>query len=83
LSVAAALNERGFTFTSGSVSELTHEHGIERTLTLTGTTPSEQSSVWLPRLVTAMRELSTYCIDIDEQDTAELAAKLDGALLTA
>ncbi|MEX3974030.1 hypothetical protein [Paraburkholderia caribensis] len=82
LSIAAALNEHGFAFTSGNILELTHEHGIERTLTLTGTTPCELRSVWLPRLVATMRELSTYCIDIDEQDAAELTAKLDGVVLT-
>jgi hypothetical protein len=40
LNIAAALNEHGFAFTSGSVSERIHEQGIERTLTLSGSTPA-------------------------------------------
>ncbi|MDR6206960.1 hypothetical protein [Paraburkholderia graminis] len=82
LSIAAALAERGFAFTSGEVFEVSHEHGIERTLAPKGTTPPGSRSVWMPRLATVMRKLCTYCIDIDEEDTAELTAKLDGAVLT-
>ena len=82
LTIAAALAGRGFAFTSGEVFEVSHEQGIERTLALTGTTPPGSRSVWMPRLVSTMRKLCTYCIDIDEQDAAELATKLDGAVLT-
>ncbi|TXC86451.1 hypothetical protein [Paraburkholderia azotifigens] len=83
LSIVVALNERGFAFTEGEVFEVGPENiPLSRTLTLTGTTPSVDCSVWIPRLVAAMRELSTYCIDIDEPDAAELTAKLDGAVLT-
>jgi hypothetical protein len=83
LSIAAALNERGFEFTSGEVIERDCEGKVERTLTLIGTSPAGSRSAWVPHLLATMRKLSTYCIDIDEQDTVELAAKLDGALLTS
>ncbi|PTR04328.1 hypothetical protein C8K18_101809 [Paraburkholderia sp. GV068] len=82
LTIAAELAARGFAFTSGEVFEVSHGHGIERTLALTGTTPPGSRSVWMPRLASAMRKLCTYCIDIDEDDTAELTAKLDGTVLT-
>lgn len=81
LTIAAALAERGFAFTSGEVFEVSHEQGIERTLALSGTTPPGSRSVWMPRLVSTMRELCTYYIDIDEHDTAALTAKFDGAVL--
>jgi len=80
LAIAAALAERGFAFTSGEVFEASHEHGTERTLALTGTAPLGSRSAWMPRLVSTMRKLSTYCIDIEEREAAELAQRMDTAI---